>query len=83
MNEIINLLSRPPRLSLSIPDLPFRSSSALQKERTSMRDFFTLGPVPSDEPCAKVGEPDYRMRAVPECQRFIELLRRVFGPEPE
>ena len=48
-----------------------------------MRDFFPLGPVPSDEPCAQVGEPDFRQRAVPECRRFIELLRRVFGPEPE
>lgn len=48
-----------------------------------MHHFFTLGPVPSDEPCAQVGEPDYRKRAVPECRRFIELLRRAFGPEPE
>jgi hypothetical protein len=47
-----------------------------------MHHFFTLGPVPSDEPCAQVGEEDYRARAVPECQRFITLLRQVFGPEP-
>jgi hypothetical protein len=48
-----------------------------------MDDFFTLGPVPSDEPCAQVGEEDYRTRAVPECRRYIDLLRKTFGEEPE
>jgi hypothetical protein len=30
-----------------------------------------------------VGEEDYMSRARTECQRFITLLRRKFGPEPE
>jgi hypothetical protein len=48
-----------------------------------MPEFFSLGPVPSDEPCAQVGEPDYEARAAGECRRYIELLRAAFGPEPE
>jgi hypothetical protein len=47
-----------------------------------MRNFFTIGPTPLDEPCAQVGTPDYHEKALPECRRFIALLRRVFGPEP-
>ena len=48
-----------------------------------MRDFFTLGPTPSDESCVSVGEENYEERARKECQRFVRLLRRTFGPEPE
>jgi hypothetical protein len=29
-----------------------------------------------------VGEEHYRERALAECERYIVLLRRVFGPEP-
>jgi hypothetical protein len=53
MHEIINRLSRPPRLSLSLPDLPFRPSSALQQERTSMRDFLPLAPCPLMSPAPR------------------------------
>ena len=48
-----------------------------------MRDFFPLGPTPREEDCAYVGEPDYGRKAPQECQRFIALLREIFGPEPE
>ena len=48
----------------------------------AQRDFVTLGPVPSDENCAQVGEDDYEARARRECKRFIDLLRETFGPEP-
>lgn len=48
-----------------------------------MRNFFTLGPTPTDEDCAQVGTPNYQTRALKECRRFIALLRRVFGSEPE
>ena len=47
-----------------------------------MKDYLTLGPTPSAEPCAQVGEPDYREKAMPECRRFVHLLRKTFGPEP-
>lgn len=47
-----------------------------------MRDYYTLGSAPCDEPCACVGEENYRERALEECERFIELLRATFGPEP-
>ena len=48
-----------------------------------MKNFFVIGPTPIEEECAQVGEPDYRRRALQECQRFIQLLRDIFGPEPE
>jgi hypothetical protein len=48
-----------------------------------MRDYFTLGPTPTDEACAQVGEEDYADRARAECTRFIALLRHTFGPEPD
>lgn len=48
-----------------------------------MKDFLTLGPTPCEEPCAQVGQPHYRQKAMEECTRFIQLLREKFGPEPE
>ena len=47
-----------------------------------MRDYFSIGPTPSEEDCAQVGQPDYRRKAIEECQRFIELIRTTLGPEP-
>ena len=46
------------------------------------RDFMTIGSSPTDEPCVSVGEPDYSRRAREECNRFIELIRKVLGEEP-
>ena len=48
-----------------------------------MRDHITIGPVPCEEPCAQVGAPDYQQQARQECTRFINLLRRTLGEEPE
>ena len=48
-----------------------------------MENYFTLGPTPRDESCACVGEEDYEPRARKECRRFIALLRKKFGLEPE
>ncbi len=48
-----------------------------------MKDFLTLGPTPCEEPCAQGGEPHYRKRALTECVRFIQLLRKTCGSEPE
>lgn len=47
-----------------------------------MRDYLTLGPVPTDEPCAQVGADDYYQRARLECGRYAEQIRRHY-PEPE
>ena len=47
-----------------------------------MSNFITLGPTPSDEPCAQVGEDLYAQKARAECRRFIQLLRETFGLEP-
>lgn len=48
-----------------------------------MKDFITIGPTPCEEPCAQMGTPDYREKALAECKRFIKLLRQKFGPQPE
>ena len=47
-----------------------------------MREYISIGPMPYEEPCAQVGEPDYRDKALAECQQFIQLFRTKFGPEP-
>jgi hypothetical protein len=47
-----------------------------------MRDYFCLGPTPSAEDCAQVGQPDYHRKAVAECARLIERIRATLGPEP-
>jgi hypothetical protein len=48
-----------------------------------MKDYIRIGFTPCDEPCAQVGQPDYCKKALAECHRFIELLHKTFGPEPE
>ncbi len=48
-----------------------------------MKDYITLGQTPCEEPCAQVGKPEYRKKALKECAQFIQLLRQTFGPEPE
>jgi hypothetical protein len=48
-----------------------------------MENYIVLGPTPGDEHCACVGEEDYEPRARKECRRFIGLLRKKFGLEPE
>ena len=48
-----------------------------------MADYLNLGPTPAEEPCAQVGEEGYELRAREECKRFIDALRRKFGPEPK
>lgn len=46
-------------------------------------DYINIGFSPYEETCVQVGAPNYREEALVECQRFIELLRKTFGPEPE
>ncbi len=48
-----------------------------------MQDIMYLGAGPGDEECAQVGSPDYYPRAKAECIRYIALLRKMFGAEPE
>lgn len=45
--------------------------------------YIALGSTPAEEPCAQVGDFDYYTKAREECQRYIDLLRATFGPEPE
>ena len=49
-----------------------------------MRDWIELGTTPTNESCVQV-QPgvDYLPAMREECKRFIELLKQIFGPEPE
>jgi len=47
-----------------------------------MQNYLVLAPAPIEEDCVCVGEEEYMRRARAECQRFIALLRKKFGPEP-
>ena len=42
-----------------------------------------LGPVPAQEAPARPGDSDYAARAFAQCRRFIALLRRQLGSEPD
>lgn len=48
-----------------------------------MKDYITLGSSPVNEFCAQVGEDDYLEKAREESQRYLDLLKKKFGPEPE
>ena len=48
-----------------------------------MRDYLSIGPSPCDEDCVQLGTEGYYERAKDECKRFIKLIRKVCGPEPE
>jgi hypothetical protein len=45
--------------------------------------LITLRPGPADEPCARVGDSGYAEIAFSECGRYIALLRRSLGLEPD
>ena len=45
-------------------------------------DHLSIGPSPTNERCAQVGEPDYAERSRRECRAYVRQLRRVLGDEP-
>lgn len=47
-----------------------------------MKDYLTIGSSPVEEECAQVGSPDYYNKVMPECKRYIDLIRQKMGPEP-
>ena len=50
---------------------------------TLIKDSLYIGESPWDETCAAVGSDMYRVNADKECRRFIQQIRRHYGPEPE
>jgi hypothetical protein len=46
-------------------------------------EYVSIGPSPTNEQCAQLGEDDYHERSVKECRAYIRQLRRVLGEEPE
>lgn len=47
-----------------------------------MKEKFSLGTTPHDEPCIQMGDSNYRRNSRLECLAFIEQFRRERGPEP-
>ena len=45
--------------------------------------IMALGSAPAGETPIAVGEIEYAARAFLECQRYIKLVRKAIGPEPE
>ena len=76
-----------PRLLVSLPRRGVQETDGrliTSFRKCPMRDYFYLGSSPCEEPCVQVtSDGGYigAMRA--ECRRFIDLIRRVLGPEPE
>ena len=48
-----------------------------------MKDYVSIASAPTNEDCTQVGSADYYTTAKEECKRFIELIRKVCGEEPE
>lgn len=46
-------------------------------------DYLELGPTPAAEDCQQLGENYDAIKAREEMKRYIELLRKKFGPEPD
>jgi hypothetical protein len=47
------------------------------------RNVITLRPAPTGEIWAHVGDAGYTELAFLQCRRYIALLRRAIGPEPD
>ena len=45
-------------------------------------DIIYLGPVPCEEDCTDIGDPDYARKGKAECRAHIEAIRKVCGREP-
>ena len=49
-----------------------------------MTDYVEIGATPCDEDCLQVGSPEYTLEgAYAECERFLVLIRKKLGPEPQ
>lgn len=48
-----------------------------------MKDYINIGPSPAGEACVQVGDSNYKVKALKECNRFIDQLEREFGKPPQ
>jgi len=47
-----------------------------------MKDYITISCTPYEESCAQVGSENYYERAMVECKKFKDLIRKKLGKEP-
>ena len=43
-----------------------------------MKEYIELGPVPSEEKCAQVGDSNYSEQSIKECRAYKNQLKRRF-----
>lgn len=48
-------------------------------ETTSMKEYIYLGSSPTDELCVQTTDPDYEIKAIAECARYADQLRRLYS----
>jgi hypothetical protein len=48
-----------------------------------MKDYLCIGPSPSSETCAQVGEENYQEQAKKQCRAFLHQLERLFPKPPD
>jgi hypothetical protein len=55
------------------------------ERKTAMieKSFISLGCAPYNEDCVQTTDGDYSSKGRDECNRYIELLRKKFGNEPQ
>lgn len=49
----------------------------------SDNEYLEIGATPPEESCMQAGDDYDPEQAMEECDRYIKLLRQVFGPEPD
>src|SRR5207244_5766836 len=75
--------SFPPRRSSDLGENPSQPTRPAELTPQMALDLIALGTVPSGEAAAAASDVDYGGRAFWQCRRFIDLLRRTVGAEPE
>ena len=48
-----------------------------------MQEFIELGQAPYNEAPAQIGDRNYRVNAVRQCQSYIQAIRNYLGHEPD
>jgi hypothetical protein len=92
LKQIVNqILHSKPKLSYDDLPLAYRPSfkeikqaqSNASEIKTGALEWIDIGSTPPEEDCAQVGSINYREKALEECHRYIDVIRKKLGPEPQ